>query len=92
MNSDPLDPVDPVGPPSPLDPAAGPDPSDLSGLLARMHDEALAWQMQADGNYQRPGAPIHAPRNVQQALMLRYHTVAAPAPERHHTQRAARHP
>ncbi len=43
MNSDPLDPldpVDPVGPPSPLDPAAGPD---LSGLLARMQDEALAW-------------------------------------------------
>ena len=54
------------------------------------HDEALAWQMQADGSYQRPSAPIHAPRNVQQALMLRYHTVAAPAPERHHTQRAAR--
>lgn len=43
MNSDPLDPVDSVGPPSPLDPSAGPDPSDLSGLLARMQDEALAW-------------------------------------------------
>ena len=40
MNSDPLDPVDSVGPPSPLDPSAGPD---LSGLLARMQDEALAW-------------------------------------------------
>lgn len=57
-------------------------------LLAYLHDEALAWQMQAgqatdgpaDGNYQRPTAPIDSPRNVQQALMLRYHNIDAPAP------------
>ena len=61
-------------------------------LLAYLHDEALAWQMQADGSYQRPSAPIYSPRNVQQALMLRYHTVAAPAQDTHHTQRAARRP
>ena len=61
-------------------------------LLAYLQDEALAWQMQADGSYQRPSAPIYSPRNVQQALMLRYHTVAAPAQDTHHTQRAARRP
>ena len=56
-------------------------------LLAYLHDDALAWQMQADGltggqadgNYQRPAAPIDSPRNVQQALMLRYHNVEHPA-------------
>lgn len=55
-------------------------------LLAYLHDEALAWQMQAgkaangtvDGNYQRPTAPIDSPRNVQQALMLRYHNIDTP--------------
>ena len=41
-------------------------------LLAYLHDEALAWQMQADGSYLRPVAPIDSPRNVQQALMDRY--------------------
>jgi polyphosphate kinase len=41
-------------------------------LLAYLHDEALAWQMQADGSYLRPAAPIDSPRNVQQALMDRY--------------------
>ena len=50
-------------------------------LLAYLHDEALAWQMQADGSYLRPVAPIDSPRNVQQALMDRYrngthHTLA----------------
>ncbi|MDO4769800.1 MAG: polyphosphate kinase 1 [Brachymonas sp.] len=57
-------------------------------LLAYLHDEALAWQMQAgeatdgpaDGNYQRPTAPIDSPRNVQQALMLRYRNIDAPPP------------
>ena len=48
-------------------------------LLAYLHDEALAWQMQADGSYLRPQAPIHAPRNVQQALMLRYRNTDAAA-------------
>ena len=44
-------------------------------LLAYLHDEALAWRMQADGSYQRPHAPLNASQNVQKALMLRYGNV-----------------
>ena len=44
-------------------------------LLAYLHDEALAWTMQADGTYQRPTAPIDSPNNAQQALMERYRTL-----------------
>ncbi len=51
-------------------------------LLAYLHDEALAWQMQADGTYQRPTAPIDSPHNAQQALMERYRTVDPAQPNR----------
>ena len=41
-------------------------------LLAYEYDEALSWQMQADGSYARPQSPLEHPRNVQRALMTRY--------------------
>ncbi len=41
-------------------------------LLAYEYDEALAWEMQADGSYARPVSPLEHPRNVQRALMTRY--------------------
>ncbi|MEZ7827748.1 MAG: polyphosphate kinase 1 [Brachymonas denitrificans] len=41
-------------------------------LLAYEYDEALSWQMQADGSYARPPSPLDHPRNVQRALMTRY--------------------